>query len=327
MSPQPVLVFLSIFSFMLPMLATGISRASDEKVSEGELPAALIDAISRALNEKAMGFKTNRFDRDPELKRVEFSYKCVTYKVHHVMNRSGVLNQKSEGILGPSADGFTLNVRWSADKGDSRAGAGFIGPKMASDYSMNYTNFYELKGDRGFVEVIFDHGPLTDMTILDSVLAELSLFGKPVYVFENEGWEARFLRLQENLTKAVGDFPSASVWRTDGKDLVCEFRTMEFDIHTCDDNGHVSPESHKETGPTVDGFIIRLVPLEKSYLRKPRPISGLAKGPYWREYFSVVDNNEYVFRLEIRYGDRTDEKLLNAVADALKVEQNKHRKF
>ena len=327
MSQQPVLVLLSIFSFMLPMLATGIARASDEKFSDGELPAALIDAISRALNEKAMGFKTHRFDRDPQLKRVEFSYKCATYKVHRVMDRFGVLSEKSEGILGPSADGFTLNLHWSADKRDSRAGGGFIGPNMASSYSMTYRNFYELNEDRGFVEVIFDHGPLTDMTVLDSVLAELSLFGKPVYVFKNEEWETRFSRLQEKLTKAVGDFAPGAVWRTDGKDLVCEFRTMEFDIHACDDNGHVSPESHKETGPKVDGFIIRLVPLEKSYLRKPRPLSGLAEGPYWREYFSVVDNNEYAFRLEIRYGDRTDRKLLNAVADALEVEENKRRKF
>ncbi len=134
---------------------------------------------------------------------------------------------------------------------------------------------------------------------------------------EPEGWDEKSARLRETVTDVLKKYQSEAVWRTDETSLVCEFNTMEFDIHTLDENEHVSSEAHKETGPDRNGFIIRLSPLQVALRGQMRPRCGVSHGPYWQHYFANCDEYGQPFRLDILYGENTDTKLLKELTEKL----------
>ena len=101
----------------------------------------------------------------------------------------------------------------------------------------------------------------------------------------------------------------AAKWRREDRLLICDFDTQMFDVHSANEKGHVSPESHQEVGPKKDGFVMMFFPYE---FRSPQ---GRVPPIYWREY-----NDRYFkskFRVELRYGFRADLTLFTEVTAAL----------
>ena len=305
------------------LLAGGNSGVGDEEVPpHGTVPSELIDRLKTLLTDKAPDVTVTV----ESWGACSFAERCQEYRLHYIASKRGGFREKSGQRLGPTADGFHLELNWFPALNGGASGKGWQ-PVYAQDYWSLKSNAYKLKNDPGYIDLRWEYGPQTDMTILDLVRSEVEAFGDPVDDERSDGWTGKSATLKKNLAIVLEKFQADATWRTDGESLVCEFHTMEYDVHTVDDNGHVSTEAHQETGSQRDGFVIRLVPLKKAYLRQPRPVYGLSEGAYWRDYFCVVDDPDHAFRLELRYGTRTDKKLLNAVATELDHGVRANREF
>lgn len=317
------IVFFMQISVVASCLLAGLnSGVCDEDLPDRRVPPELVERLKILLTEKAPDVT---IDVDTP-GWCSFTERCEEYRLHYIASKPGAFREQSQERLGPRADGFHLLLNWLPALGGGKI-AGVWQPVYAQDYWSLKSNAYKLKNDPGYIDLSWEYGPQTDMTILDLVRSEVEAFGDPVDDERSDGWTGKSATLKKNLAIVLEKFQADGTWRTDGESLVCEFHTMEYDVHTVDDMGHVSTEAHQETGPQRDGFVIRLVPLKKAYLRQPRPVYGLSEGAYWRDYFCVVDDPDHAFRLELRYGTRTDKKLLNAVANELDHGVRANREF
>ncbi len=89
--------------------------------------------------------------------------------------------------------------------------------------------------------------------------------------------------------------------------------TTVYDIYAIDKHGNVSAEAHPEIGPQIAGIIIRLSPVEVRSGRAPRPVLGRSDSRYWQNYFTTYSRFGTSIRLDLKYSQRTDRKMMQEV--------------
>ena len=290
--------------------------AEDDDVSKGRIPTELIDRLKIVVTKMTPEVKIVVENAGTE---ANFTVRCREYRYHGLHGKGGPISENSRVDTAPYGDGFHLKLKWRPSPYAGAAGGSAI---WRRSYWKEYIDRYKLNDDRGYVQLNFEYSSLTDVTILDAVLPELAAvseqgFPGPANVNASEAWGFAAARLRNALTEIVKKYHPDATWRTDGPAVICEFRTMVFDIHTVDEKGHVSAEAHQETGPQHNGFIVQIRPIPLAVLRQPRPAYGRSYGPQWRHYFAVYRENYRPFRLDIRYGDRTNKKFLKELTDVI----------
>ena len=309
-----ILIVVSLVS--LCSLIPTRSIAEEEGQLEGRIPQELIDKVTGLLEQMAPEGENVVDDNIREGLLFHFKGHCQEFVEHNV--HPGGEIQKSRSHVVPAVDGFDLKLTWFVDSGEEgQTGTFYYAHIFPGAYCQRYMNSYKLPDDRGYVYMNYDFGSQVNPGILKAVRAELEAVGTPVREEVPDAWEEKVVTLQTRLTETVKARQPDGQWRRDGRSLICEFKTMTFDIHAVDEKGLVSPEAHQEVGPEFDGFIIQLSPVQAALRRQPRPHYGRSYSPYWRHYFTLYQEHDQPFRLDILYGVRTDKKLLEEVTDAV----------
>ena len=130
-------------------------------------------------------------------------------------------------------------------------------------------------------------------------------------------WEETSIELQATLTEIVKKYHPEATWRRDNQDLVGEFKTTVYDIHAIDEEGNISAEAHQETGHQYDGIIILLSPAKVRIGRESQAVFGRSNCRYWQYYFTAFRFFNPAIRLDLKYGRKTDRKLMQEILASL----------
>ena len=290
------------------------STGDENEPVQGQIPTAIIDQLKSVLQKVSPG----GIVLDDEVSDFSFGDRTMTVRDHNTFP-NGSMKEMSRPVMGPSIDGYVLTLRWfPCDWEGYMSGIYTHGTYFSREYWMEYLAHYTLPHDKGYIEVRWNYGAATDQNILTQVQSIIALVG---YLEKGSSiadrWSEKVAKPQERLTKVTSKYRPDVNWKVVDQTLSSEFKTINFDIHTIDDKGHVAPEAHVETGPQHEGFIIRLSPIAPQPRRQPRPAYGRSYGPYWNHYYAIYDEQNDPFRLDILYGVRTDKKLIEDVIDAL----------
>lgn len=227
----------------------------------------------------------------------------------------------------PAANGFDLSIYWIEALQRGAEGGGSVGAAGREQFCYSYASSYKLPDNQGYLTFYVRFGSQFDLSVLDAVHAELATSGIRMNEELSTEWPQKSADLKVKLSEVIRKATSEATWRQDGKTLICEYNIMEFDIHDIDDNGVVDRKSHRETGPQIDGFIIRITPEERTMSQQPRGMYGRVGGPYWRHYFATYQDDYEPIRLDILYGVKVDKKLLEEVTETVGQVYRKPEKF
>ncbi len=121
-------------------------------------------------------------------------------------------------------------------------------------------------------------------------------------------------RLKEIVQKA---HPEATVhFRDEAHDeLVCEYLTQTFMVHSVGKTGTVSAQARKEVGPNLRGFLVRITVQEDSYSGPSGRPYGVHFATYWHRYINEykIPGGQRVVLLDLSYGRRPNTKLLSEI--------------
>ena len=299
------------------------SFSKDEDSAETHVPVELVEKVKTLLLERFPDGEVVGDDED----RLRFQSHCHKFNTHaNGKHASWPVN--SDALRIPAADGIELGLEWSDNYGQAGgAGDGRFGQVTGEDFCWRYTNFYKLPNGAGYIRLSMKYGTQVDKAIIDLVRAELATVGEEAYEDRPDRWRQKAAKAQEKLTAVLKKAEPQAIWRQDVHTLICEFNTMEFDVHAIDEKGNVAADAHRETGPQEDGFIIRLSPIEPPLRRQSRPVYGRSHGPYWSHYNAIYNEFSDPIRLDILYGVKTDKMLLEEVTDTLDEMFGKPERF
>ncbi len=119
--------------------------------------------------------------------------------------------------------------------------------------------------------------------------------------------------LEEKISSVVKQFfPEKSVERKkkDGG-MTISLSTMPFQIHNIDKTGKIAEQSHEETGPKADGFLIQLTHQEGSY-RGAAVYPQTFTRPYWQTFGTVIpiEANQNHIHISFSYGSLVPEDFI-----------------
>jgi hypothetical protein len=112
--------------------------------------------------------------------------------------------------------------------------------------------------------------------------------------------------------------PQATLAYTEGE-LVGQYQTQKFMVHTIYKTGAISEQSREELGPNFQGFLLKLTVQKAAYQGAADWPYGVWHRIYWDTYineYQLPDKTGYL-RLELSYGARSDTKLLSDVRRAI----------
>ena len=299
---------------VLCLLQPGHSSAEGEDAPKGRIPPVLVTRLKELLQKKAPDGKILVDDGET----FDFADRCRDYRIQPA-HGPGSYEGPSWAMLGPTKEGFRLKLTWLPSSLEDRimngpSGTMYMGRILPVDYWYKYTNCYKLADNQGFVWMDYELGSLPDQGLLTDAGLELKSVGEHVVSDRTDHWEDYVGRLHAQLTEVLDKRQPLAKWRRDGKVLVCEYETQEYDIHAIDEKGNVAAEAHHEVGPLSDGFIIRLSHYENVVGLQAVPIYGRSDHTYWRHYFTIA--KDFSFRMDLLYGVTVDKILLEEVTAA-----------
>lgn len=279
----------------------------------------MVESTVKAISRLAPDLEVVREDDDRGLVRI--IYQCRQYSVHSIHGKQiqDQYQTLSRQVLGPGPDGFIVELQWypalGGGAGTSRPMYWHVGSRCAR------------LAKNGFVCATIHCGRDVDaMALQDLVTDTLSQFGTIVSPPTPE-WTEKSANLRQSLQKVLLEFGLQSEWRVTDNQVTCESQIMQFDVHTVDSEGKVSPTPQKVAGPNRNGLIIRLRPVKAPLPGASSPVCGLRKMPYWDEYFAICDEGENSFEVEILYGETTDRRMLKELAESLNASTSRYVPF
>jgi len=104
-----------------------------------------------------------------------------------------------------------------------------------------------------------------------------------------------------------------------GQGLELAIRTQVYKIHHVAKSGQISPDTHDEVGPSHDGFVLKVHLQKRGEVNQAVTPCTIHK-PYWTMDLDVTPLADSRGQLywALSYGARTDEKLLQAMRQALR---------
>ncbi len=295
------------------VMANEATWGDDEPV-HGQIPAEIIDQVKAILSEDSPDGKV----LEDEPGQFRYGDRIISVKSHGVYP-NGHIPKISHVDIGPKTDGFILQLRWFPHTWKGyMSGIYSYGQHFPRDYWKEYLAHYKLPDSSGYIELRWNYGALTNQDMLakiQSIVASVGSLEKDASA--DARWDDKIAKAKEPLMVVMNKYHIDAKWNVLDRSLTCEFKTMEFDIHAIDDQGNVALEAHRETGPQMDGLIIRISPIKSPLRRQPRPVYGRSYGPYWRHYHAIYNEDFEPIRLDILYGVNTDKRLLEDVTAAL----------
>ena len=281
--------------------------------AQRSLPRDIADRISAILNASA---PNGKFESE-EFVTVEFQTGHREYRSYKV-NKSLRLPLISIGRSGPTPDGFDVAVSRGEPPGlGSAVGGGWAGRIQSDDYWYEYRNFYRLPDDSGHLALEWRGGVHSDRTILSSLHTALAESGEPVFGAPLNRWNEHAERIHETLHLVIQrHLPQVQLQITPVQ-LEWTHRVRKYDVHAVTADRSIEADAHQEMGPEFDGIMIRVRQSEPVLQRETTQITGRSRGPFWMKYVAQYNLDNDPIYLEILYGSKCDQKLLEAVTNAL----------
>lgn len=302
--------------FMLMVIPSHEFAWSDEEIVEPVvvLPREISDKIMEIFAKEHPGLKFIMNDQG-----LYAAHHLIDYRTHS-RGLGPQFLQRSIVTKGPADDGFSILLSISKpgrQKGQADPES-FCGRELSQEYWFRYVNSYRLSQDRSEITLDFEYGRHADLAGILKVKDYLNECGEEIYIDRRLDQRRKLSASQNRIREIVKHHAPEAKWDSDGRgNYNCEYRTLEYLIHAVDADGTVCPEIHPEVGPQVDGFLIKLSPVQAHVLRDVTPRYGRANGPYWNEYHVIYEEWDLPIRLEIRYGSKVDKNLLEEIVQAL----------
>ena len=125
-----------------------------------------------------------------------------------------------------------------------------------------------------------------------------------------------FQSISKRLVPLVQNAHTNAVIKQTDTSTEITFDTMVYTVHGGSKTGNLSPTTHVETGPRVQGFVISVS------LAPVNPIAAVSgqtmQRPYWQEYFWAghEDKKEYIHFI-FKFGRGVDEQFNSTVIRAV----------
>ena len=288
----------------------------EDPLPAATIPKELIHEMSEALARYNVNVEVSI---DAEIAtEVRYSVSCTTFRVYDFL-KSVELPDSSRSRLGPRDRGFQLTLQCDVPpSAGSTAGAMTQSRLIARQYWTEYTNFWKLKPDGGYLRLSWQEGAGVDPDVMKQVKDVLSKFGIEVFADPDMGeiWASQSEKLHNRLLPMLAAIPDAK-WHRDKDALECDYGMREYDVHSVSVEGVVTPTAEKLFGPKATGFAIRFRPVKVVGKGQAQMKSGWVREGYWMKYVATFENAECPFILEMRYGPEVDKEWLASIVAAV----------